>query len=402
MIRNYKEADGTLGMKSFRVQRDKVLRALKWLKRYNKEYRDNVTINEDNLNWMDGAEEAELPGVVDFEDEGYEQDCEETARDEKVGAEDPSDDETEDDTTEGDVMEDLGPAASQCLPDLETANVEDGLAQLGLHVIDSTPVSSSEDKETTEKIISACKETGTQIPAVLWPYVLEEPVSEYDTSVKLFCRAFPWLYPGGVGDINDVREKKVSVGDWAEQQLLYKDGRFAKDKMWPFFTLNYVTRRRNQQSGRFFIDGFYKESPSSISELQDMIRNGDTTFLNKMAYYSNRVRGSAAYFRQQRAQIYTWINHHATKSKALPDWFLTFSCAEYFWPDIIRLVNERLSIAGDPMAVRLSILLLVTGCCFVSHFMVLILGQTQSDVASSGSVSQRLFNCHSRILSNTS
>ena len=204
------------------------------------EYRDNVTINEDNLNWMNGAQEAELPGIIDLEDNDTELNIPEVidfaSDDERseCGSDDGS-------CVSGSKLEDLGPAAAQCLPDLETADEEDGLTHLGLHVIDSTPVMSTEDKETTQRIISACKQSGTDIPAVLWPYVLDEPVSEYDSSIKIFCHAFPWLYPGGIGDINDVREKKVFVSDWAEKQLLYKDGRFAKDKMWPFFTLNYVT-----------------------------------------------------------------------------------------------------------------------------------------------------------------
>ena len=203
MIRNFKEADGTLGMKSFRVHQEKVLSALRWLKKYNVEYRDNVTINEDNLNWMNGAQEAELPGIIDLEDNDTELDIPEVINfasdDERseCGSDDGS-------CVSGSKLEDLGPAAAQSLPDLETADEEDGLTHLGLHVIDSTPVTSTEDKETTQRIISACKQSGTDIPAVLWPYVSDEPVSEYDSSIKIFCRAFPWLYPGGIGDINDV------------------------------------------------------------------------------------------------------------------------------------------------------------------------------------------------------
>ncbi len=36
------------------------LRALNWLKKYNQIYKEFVTIDESNLAWMDGAEEAEL------------------------------------------------------------------------------------------------------------------------------------------------------------------------------------------------------------------------------------------------------------------------------------------------------------------------------------------------------
>jgi hypothetical protein len=36
---------------------------LNWLKKYNQIYKQSVTIDESNLDWMDGAEEAELPST---------------------------------------------------------------------------------------------------------------------------------------------------------------------------------------------------------------------------------------------------------------------------------------------------------------------------------------------------
>jgi hypothetical protein len=56
---------------------------------------------------------------------------------------------------------------------------------------------------------------------------------------------FPWLYPGGNGDFNEDRKIDIDVKDWAIQQLHLADGRFAKDKTWCFFALNYAERRRN-------------------------------------------------------------------------------------------------------------------------------------------------------------
>ena len=44
--------------------------------------------------------------------------------------------------------------------------------------------------------------------------------------------------------------------------------------------------------------------------------------------------------------MYTWINHHIKAGHGPPTFFITLSCAEYLWPDIKRLIKERLTIAG--------------------------------------------------------
>jgi hypothetical protein len=66
-----------------------------------------------------------------------------------------------------------------------------------------------------------------------WPYVSHKPMSEYDKHSNLFCKAFLWLFPGGVGDYyGDYQEEELSTAEWVRRMVLHKDGRFAKDKMW--------------------------------------------------------------------------------------------------------------------------------------------------------------------------
>ena len=77
-----------------------------------------------------------------------------------------------------------------------------------------------------------------------FPYVSTTPVNEFDTTSKLFCIAFPWLFPGGYGDINDYSEIKETPDEWMKRLLYYQDGRFAEDKMWSFFALNYTVRKK--------------------------------------------------------------------------------------------------------------------------------------------------------------
>jgi hypothetical protein len=44
--------------------------------------------------------------------------------------------------------------------------------------------------------------------------------------------------------------------------------------------------------------------------------------------------------------VYSWIHHHAQTGHGAPNVFITLSCAEHFWKDIKRLIEERFMIAG--------------------------------------------------------
>ena len=46
-----------------------------------------------------------------------------------------------------------------------------------------------------------------------FPYASPNPINEYDEENSLFTRAFPWLFPGGVGDFGQFRDKKLNVAD---------------------------------------------------------------------------------------------------------------------------------------------------------------------------------------------
>ena len=101
-----------------------------------------------------------------------------------------------------------------------------------------------------------------------------------------------------------------------------------------FFALDFATRRKNQTQGGFFVDGFFKEGPKTLDELQEEIENGNTRWIDRICYFSGRVAGSADYWRAKRAEVYTWINHHIEAGHGPPNFFITLSCAEYLWPDI--------------------------------------------------------------------
>jgi len=232
-----------------------------------------------------------------------------------------------------------GPAEKQVMVPVEE-NIESAEDETyGCISGEATRHLSSEDITIMETI----KRTkGIQVsPRTCWPKRGVEPISEYSND-PIFCYAFPWLFPGGVGDINEARQHKIEVADWAENLLYYEDGRFCADKQWCFFTLNYVYRRRNQGQSRFFVDKFIGELPPTIQEVQDRIEKQDTSFIDKLMYFSKNVPNSTGYWRHKKAELYSWINHHIEYGRGPPTVFMTLSCAEYFWPDLKRLLEQTI------------------------------------------------------------
>lgn len=59
VVKHYKKQNGETGSTVFKIRRSKVMKALYWLKKFNKLYHD-VEIVEENLSWMENNEEAEL------------------------------------------------------------------------------------------------------------------------------------------------------------------------------------------------------------------------------------------------------------------------------------------------------------------------------------------------------
>jgi len=148
------------------------------------------------------------------------------------------------------------------------------------------------------------------------------------------------LFPGGIGDIKESRLYELELSDWAENLLYYQDGRFAKDKLWCFFTLNYIYRRRNYNQSQWFVKDFTGNNIPSLDTLHKMINDGDISFIEKLMYFGKIIPGTASYWRHKKAELYSWINHHVEQGRGAPSIFMTLSCAEYFWPDIRRLLQQ--------------------------------------------------------------
>lgn len=317
VIKHFKLENEEIASKSFSIRRRVVLDALLWLKKYNKHYR-HIEIIESNIDWIENGLEQQLPPSVL---QTTIDPCILQANNEDRG---PSEEQIA-------AITDLDPMHETCYGTVSEFNEHNP------KVKDNSVVEAIAQAEQTGKAVATA---GKRTRSIDFPFVSCDPICEY-TERFLFEKAFPCLFPGGTGGYGSIKEPKPKLNEWMMKTMLYKDGRFATDKMWAFCALNFAARHTNQTSGGFFVDTFFKQGPQTLDVLKEKLAEGDLSWLHSISYFSHRVTGSSAYWRARRSDVFSWINYHLEQKHGPPSFFITLSCAEYHWKDIERLITDR-------------------------------------------------------------
>jgi hypothetical protein len=88
-----------------------------------------------------------------------------------------------------------------------------------------------------------------------------------------------------------------------------------------------------------------ESSPPTLDLLHQQLNEGNNGFIDKLMYFGKVVPGSAAYWRGKKAELYSWISHHIERGRGAPNVFMTLSCADFFWPDLKRLLEDTIFVA---------------------------------------------------------
>jgi hypothetical protein len=82
-----------------------------------------------------------------------------------------------------------------------------------------------------------------------------------------------------------------------------------------------------------------RKKNKSLEEIVDELQQGNMSWINKISYFGeNAKEGSPTFWRAT-----SWIHHHINIGNGPPStFFITLSCAEYWWPDIERLKQTDL------------------------------------------------------------
>ncbi|XP_078350740.1 uncharacterized protein LOC144635515 [Oculina patagonica] len=298
--------------KDFRVRRHRVERALRWLKDNNPAYRD-IDIVDARIRNL--PEDGELPNLrtVEF--------------------------------SETERVSDQGPAPQQL--DAGETNNGDDFTVSGVVLPEPGVNVQAHIEAAIDEVVSEPQEDETENaqarveqPVISWPTTDSSPASEFTTPF-FFTMAFPCLFPYGKGDYHINRQVTCpSLHEWAEHLLWYEDGRFARHKVWKFVVHNMILRKRALEQSRFFVDQQLGDPQITVADLQERLARGDTSFTNKLLYFGATLRGTTQYWQQRRRELRALVENMVNEKRGLPSFFMTGSCAEFYFPPLRRLLEQ--------------------------------------------------------------
>ncbi|KAL3799034.1 hypothetical protein HJC23_005173 [Cyclotella cryptica] len=306
---------------AFKVRKSKVLTALRWLKIHNIHYHD-ITITESNLDWMNGAEESCIPITV--EEHCFDEDAD----------------------NDGIISKKATVSSTQT----ESTNTDEVMEYHGI-TLNSTPFSPSARQEHSINQIknTVIESTSGEGLMNFPPTDAFDPISEFNVEEYFMCNAFPWLFPGGVADIYDEVRGKEDILSWAKHLMKFMDGRFEQDHIWCLYVCNIASRHHNYKRGSYFVNNPERfGSLPTVEELQEQIKKGDTKVLDRISWFcTSNLPGCDAWWRSKTEEVHSWIDYHIGEGHGPPTHFITLSCAEFWWPDLRRLVADMETLNGN-------------------------------------------------------
>ena len=260
---------------AFRVRREKVFQALRWLKQHNSYYAD-VVIDEEAAQSL--PDDGPFQGVqVDIGD-------------------------TAEEAEEAQEEQEFGMEAESFVPNIAHRSEQHHVSARAAEVLN-------------------------------WPITAREPVNEFRTEGYL-TMVFPTLFPDGAGDLSTPRLAKVTAAAYFHHLMLLEDGRFARHHRFRYVALNTVMRWRALQTGRVYIHRHPGSGSLTVDDLRQLAEQGDSSFAKSIFHYGTNLAGSPAYWSQQRARLVQMVDE-----LGLPTLFITLSAADLQWPELFEMLG---------------------------------------------------------------
>ncbi|KAF9817320.1 hypothetical protein SFRURICE_010779 [Spodoptera frugiperda] len=138
---------------------------------------------------------------------------------------------------------------------------------------------------------------------------------ERERRMEELCWYF--FFPDGKNGFGEIRDIAITALDYFQARIMGKDNRFKRND-YLFFALSVVE---------------YFKAKASVS-VSCRMKQGEHTpqgLVDNMHLTMRNIRGSAAYWKRCCAELIAMV-----RSLGPPTWFLTFSCNDLNWPDMIK------------------------------------------------------------------
>ena len=92
----------------------------------------------------------------------------------------------------------------------------------------------------------------------------------------------------------------------------------------------------------------------NAAEMQGRLRAGGRSFLGRLRRLGGWVpRGEDAYWADRSDDVDAWLHYHVEQGGGVPTLFITGSCAEFHWPELLDRMEGRVYIAtGESVGLR--------------------------------------------------
>ncbi|XP_038135176.1 uncharacterized protein LOC119779572 [Cyprinodon tularosa] len=171
------------------------------------------------------------------------------------------------------------------------------------------------------------------------PAERNNPVSFFKTP-NLESMSFPVQFPTGENTLDQKRLLKVTPSGYFKSRLFHTDDRFARDPNYLFFaqfvtevnlannsmTIQLRKGKTKTRDGRRITSSMLQDK----HEVEKLVRNKDAV------RFMQPLRGTPAFWEKTRKDLFAMI-----RALGNPTFFLTFSAAEFRWPEVIEAIKRQ-------------------------------------------------------------
>ena len=220
---------------------------------------------------------------------------------------------------------DLGPAPAQLGQATEESETTSGF-------IGAAP--SINIAASIEAAVARAAEVGPVRPGAPPVFVVQgecDALSEFETGY--YSAAFPEIFLDGKAELHRTRKTQLDEREWLEHLMWSGGGSAARHKVFCFVAWSMLQRHQCLNQGGFFVSSKFGDEPVPVEELREQLGRGDTSLARSVFWWGANLRGSDAYMHGLKREIDALIAFQIHRHSRLPTFFLTMSCAEFYWSD---------------------------------------------------------------------
>ena len=206
-------------------------------------------------------------------------------------------------------------------------------------------------KEDIKRYVLA--EEGADIPQVEWPHRSKKPADE--NARGSFSRMFPWLFPTGKGDITVMGPAGTpQYLPWLKHLLNHESRRFAQDQRFIHYAVNRHQKLQALTLGNCFVE--YRNSSVTVEQLKEQVANDNFSTFSSLLYFARNIVGSRQFFRAENRKALSLVNfiHIKSDMRETMNLFVTLSFADLHDPALHRLFDESVHYLGKTVVTSLA------------------------------------------------